>query len=425
MINPDKILDSFPEDRRRNLCYVSPVYLTMNMGRFTLHCIEKGLIEEGEFKKSPSWSKLAANPYRAEGWFAAHLQAVFMGKGNFPEMHLNDHLDELGLIRPGSSRAEICYLPHCTKKENLRKITDIAKKALPGYLVFRIDGDVTSNEEAERIVKSLIKVNPGKNILFFATILTQRSFSVGEITGVHLMYDGGQSGATKQKAARPLTFFPEFPDKKGVIVSHAFDPNTDDKFLGLFLEDSEAIARQEKIPINGVIKRVIQSNDIYDLTEEGLVKITYDSYMERVISGGQVDKVFSSLVSISEIPPHLRKSLLNGSRYKGEKTEDAAKGSTYDSQSGNPSFKGRSNEEGKEETAIREVMRNIVRNSWMLKTATSKEDIMSAISDIEMRGESYQKSIMRIFGIPFGDYKEIIETGIIKGSGIDLITEKK
>ena len=73
----------------------------------------------------------------------------------------------------------------------------------------------------------------------------------------------------------------------------------------------------------------------------------------------------------------------------------------------------------------REVMRNIVRNSWMLKTATSKEDIMSAISDIEMRGESYQKSIMRIFGIPFGDYKEIIETGIIKGSGIDLITEKK
>ena len=60
----------------------------------------------------------------------------------------------------------------------------------------------------------------------------------------------------------------------------------------------------------------------------------------------------------------------------------------------------------------------------MIKTATGKEDIVSAIEEIELRGKGYQESIRKMFNVSFDDYKELITSGVIKSSGIDLIPKK-
>ncbi len=84
------------------------------------------------------------------------------------------------------------------------------KKILENDLNFNgrvciINGETTSNEEAERYANQFLKENDNKPVIFIADTVGIRSFSVKEIKNIVLLIDGSEYGTLLQRISRGLT----------------------------------------------------------------------------------------------------------------------------------------------------------------------------------------------------------------------------
>jgi hypothetical protein len=86
-------------------------------------------------------------------------------------------------------------------KEGQKVFVELLEQLLPGHKVVLVNGDETTNAEAEALVKQTIK-DCGTNVVVVASGMANRSFSIPEIKNVILMCN---TGDPTQKIARGLT----------------------------------------------------------------------------------------------------------------------------------------------------------------------------------------------------------------------------
>jgi hypothetical protein len=153
----------------------------------------------------PSWSKFAANPVKAKGFFTNMLQAVFEGKGNDDSLNVDY---QTGRKAKEGMKVAMMFLPGSTTNDNLLEIKPIAEQALGGFRVVLVSGaEDMSNATAEKSVKEAIEKaeKTNQHVLILSAGMAQRSFSIPQITELYLAYDTGDNGATIQKMSRTLT----------------------------------------------------------------------------------------------------------------------------------------------------------------------------------------------------------------------------
>ncbi|MGD9663140.1 MAG: hypothetical protein AB7U63_17930, partial [Porticoccaceae bacterium] len=166
-------------------------------------------------------------------------------------------------------------------KAEMGQFAKIAERAIPEWAVVVLNGDYTSNREAERLAETSInqaRVEKKRGVIFVANQMGSRSFSVPEIQATVIAYDRGSIDATQQKVSRCLTptkkerkLYDGMSDKThGAIVDLSFDPNRAENVERLLLEEAVMVQRSGLAEdFASAVKYVLAAANVLKMNEYG------------------------------------------------------------------------------------------------------------------------------------------------------------
>lgn len=377
----------------------------------------EAFLQDGIFL--PSWSKFAANPVKAKGFFTNMLQAVFEGKGGDDSLNVDF---QTGRRAKEGTKVAMMFLPGSTTNANLQEIKPIAEQALRGFNIVLVSGaEDMSNATAEREVKEAIELasKSGQHVLILSAGMAQRSFSIPEITELYLAYDTGDNGATIQKMSRTLT--PHKIGKVGRVISLSFDPNRDDKFDSMLIETAQNYMKNKGITdLKTALADVLRTVDIFKCQPDGAVKVEVDTYLEQALARKSIDRVIGKIAPVAELDPTVIQALGTGKidLYRAAMANIADKGKTKNTLKG----KGRKSGDISDEKALalaREMIATIAEHSDII-LYYGGNTFEEAFSLMDADGESIQEEVTEQFGVDYELIKELILTKFINRDLLDL-----
>jgi hypothetical protein len=414
------MLKHFAVDPSRHELYVDVEFYQMNLAsvvELARTAEPDAFVEDGVFL--PSWSKFAANPVKAKGFFANMLQAVFEGKGG--DDSLNVDLQTGRKAREGTKVA-MMFLPGSTTNANLQEIIPIAEQALRGFKVIAVYGEEMTNATAEQRVKEQIETaeKANQHVLILSAGMAQRSFSIPQITELYLAYDTGDNGATIQKMSRTLT--PHKAGKKGRVISLSFDPNRDDKFDAMMIETAQNYKRNHKIPdLKQALRDVLKTVDIFKCQPDGAVKVEIDQYLEEALSRKSIDRVIGKVAPVRELSREEIAALASGNVevFRAARQTAAQKGKTKLNTVKKSKGADRTEASEKELARAREMIVTIAQNIDIIKFYGGST-IEEAFQLMDEEGESIQDDVTQQFGVPYPMIRELVMTNFINRDLLDL-----
>lgn len=372
-------------------------------------------VDDGAFL--PSWSKFAKSPVKAKGFWTRMLRAVFDAQHGHDEVSFD--------LQRGVEKDSGVYMMFMSgnmKLVNLKEAATLAEAALPGYVIVVLSSiNGVTNFTAQKKAKEAIEVakKSGKKVLILATCLAQRSFSVGEISAVFLAYDNGETGATIQKISRGLT--PDKIGKVGRIVSLSFDPRRDDKLDSLILQTAVNYQKSHGLPsVKDALTLVLKTVDIFSCTENGAVKIEVSTYLEEVVNQERISRVVGKMAYVEKLSESLRECLLhsNFSRYVPQTEEVAQKGKAGPKvKRGGPK---QQKQRKTEDVSIREKIIALCENLDVVVLGSNAKNMTEALVKMKDNTE-LQESFQDEAGMPYQALKELVESGAINLSLIELV----
>lgn len=415
-------LKHFSVDATRHELVVDVNFYQMNLSKvveIARNTEPEAFVENGIFL--PSWSKFAAYPVKAKGFFTNMLQAVFTDTGPASDPSLNIDFQTKRKAKEGLKVA-MMFLPGSTTNDNLLEIKPIAEQALTGFKIIVVSGaeDMT-NATAQDLVRDAIEVAKKKNqhVLIISAGMAQRSFSIPEITELYLAYDTGDNSATIQKMSRTLT--PHTVDKIGRVISLSFDPNRDDKFDAMLIETAQNYKANKGSPdLKSALSDVLKTVDIFKCQENGAIKIEIDTYLEEALARNSIDRIIGKIAPLNEMSPEEISALAAGKAevFRAARTESTLKGKTRENSVKGKKAKSNISSSEKELAKAREVIVTIAQNIDIIRYygGSTIEDAF-AIMDKEV---SIQQEVTTQFGVEYDLIKYLVLDGVLKRDLLDL-----
>ena len=416
-----KTLQYFDVDSKRHDLVVDVEFYQMNLAsvvEIARTAEPDAFVQDGIFL--PSWSKFAAQPVKAKGFFTNMLQAVFEGKGGDDSLNVDY---QTGRKAREGVKVAMMFLPGSTTNVNLQEIKPITEQALRGFNIVLVSGaEDMSNATAERDVKEAIELAEKNNqhVLILSAGMAQRSFSIPEITELYLAYDTGDNGATIQKMSRTLT--PHTLGKIGRIVSLSFDPNRDDKFDAMMIETAQNYKRNHGIKdLKQALRDVLHTVDIFKCQANGSVKIEVDEYLEQALARKSIDRVIGKIAPVNELTAAEVSALASGNVdvFRSARQEAAARGKTRLNVVKKKSGANKTDASEKELKLAREMIVTISQNIDIIKFYGGST-IEEAFAIMDAEGSSIQDDVTEQFGVPYTMIKELVLTNFINRDLLDL-----
>jgi hypothetical protein len=420
MISNPLNLKYFTKDLSRDLLYPLIQGYQMDLISSVNTAISRGLLTDEDFKKLPSWQKFVQHPIKGKGWFITLLESLFKGKHNLDSLNV-----DLQTKSYGGRRVAMMFFPDNTKKTNLTTIVNIVSETLSDYVVIELSGNVTTQKQAEKLVKETMEKNPTKSILIISARMAQRSFSIKQLDELYLCYDKGQNGATIQKMSRALT--PNDTDKVGKIFSLSFDSNRDDKFDTLLIQTALNLlkGKQTQTDINEQLRRILSSIDIFSCADSGAIKIDPDTFVKSALSRKTISRVMGMKTDINGMPMEVVTALVNGDvdYIKNELREIAKTGKTKESTT--PPKRKQSDlkpQELKNIQKVREMMTTIYEHSDILMRSAKTLGATNIRQAFKMfESKNWQSIIGSEFGVDFNVIKYLFESGRINENWVNIL----
>ena len=376
----------------------------------------------------PSWKKFTADPTKAEHFFANMLKALFVGMPGVEQLNIEKQVS--GLVE--QPRIAMMFLSGNMKNKGLKQCVEYAKKALPNFEVIEISGNVTTNAKSQALVQKKIKLanKENKSVLLLSKGMSQRSFSIPEITELYLAYDEGGTGATIQKMSRALT--PSNAGKIGRIFSLSFNPNRDDKFDAVILETAANMNKKLKgSNMKNALSDVLLSIDIFACKPEGAVRMDPDTYLAEALARNSIARVIGRTANIQMLSSELQLSIAKGrGDYITAKKQDTTETGKITKNAGNTSATKKktadeltASEAIKLEQQVKEVITYIVENMHVLMKGTDSNTIDECLTKIEADLE-LQDEVQEAFDISWDNFKELFNNGIINLDIVELLYDK-
>lgn len=419
------MLKYFKVDASRHQLYVDVEFYQMNLAsvvEIARSAEPDAFIEDGIFL--PSWSKFAANPVKAKGFFTNMLQAVFEGKGG--DDSLNVDLQTERNNKKEGLKVAMMFLPgsilRSEKKDDLAEVAYIAEQALKGFSIVPVYGEEMSNATAEKRVKERIEIAEKNNqhVLILSAGMAQRSFSIPQITELYLAYDTGDNGATIQKMSRTLT--PHKVGKVGRVISLSFDPNRDDKFDAMMIETAQNYKRNHNIPdLKQALRDVLRTVDIFKCQQDGAVKVEIDEYLEQALARKSIDRVIGKVAPVNDLSKEEIKALASGNVevFRAARQEAAARGKTRFNAVKKSKGKDRTDASEKELARAREMIVTIAQNIDIIRYYGGTT-IEEAFEIMDAEGADIQDDVTDQFGVDYNLIKDLVLTNFINRDLLDL-----
>jgi DNA-binding NarL/FixJ family response regulator len=419
--NTSKTLKHFNVDPSRHQLYVDVEFYQMNLAsvvEIARVTEPEAFTENGMFL--PSWSKFAAKPVKAKGFFTNMLQAVFEGKGGDDSLNVDYQTERKA---KEGIKVAMMFLPGSTTNDNLLEIKPIAEQALRGFSIVLVSGaEDMSNATAERDVKEAIEraEKTNQHVLILSAGMAQRSFSIPQITELYLAYDTGDNGATIQKMSRTLT--PHTTGKIGRVISLSFDPNRDDKFDAMMIETAQNYKKNHNIPdLKQALRDVLRTVDIFKCQTDGSVKIEADEYLEQALNRKSIDRVIGKIAPINELSAEEVRALASGNVdvFRSARTEATAKGKTRLNVMKKAKGKNKTGATNSELVQAREMIVTISQNIDIIRYYGGST-IEEAFRIMDKEGLEIQDDVTSQFGVDYNLIKELVLTNFINRDLLDL-----
>ena len=405
----------FKIDKGRDRLYPDLACYQMDIVSMSQKAVDDGADED----LLPSWSKFAAEPLKAKGFFTYMLQAVFEGKHDALELDTEYQTQDI------SSRRVAMMFIASANNENLMVTSQIADRALSGYTVVtlcghkdnRINGQRVTNRTSQQLVKEVLEQDD-KNVLILSNQMAARSFSIPDITELYLAYDGGDNGATIQKMSRTLT--PKDLSKVGRVFSLSFDSNRDDKFDSMVMEAAVRVKKDDE-DIVSAMRRVLKSIDIFRCTDDGAEIFDEAEFIKASMARNGLSRVMGKIADISNIPLEVATGLASGNiDYKRmTKVMAAAKGKTREASTSSPTPSNKRDlTHAKMMAKVREMVSTIIENIDIVVHGTNNTNVKEALETIVEN--NLEEEIANLFGTEFEVIQFIFDHDIIKQDWIDI-----
>ena len=404
----------------------------LDLSEPVMQSVAAGEFDDEDMKLLPSWSKFAAHPQKAKGFFVRMLETVFLGKHGVDTANVD--LQTQNWFGRERQKTAMMFVPGSTRVKDgqLAAIGVIAQSALPAWRVIvlggniLIDGQKVRNANAERKVREQIEqaVKLNQSVLIISSLMAHRSFSIPEITELYLAYDSGEVGATIQKMSRVLTPGKD-PKKVGKIISLSFDPNRDDKFDSMLLETTFNITKQNpKRSAAEVMSEVLSTVDIWKGSAHASVQVNKDSYLTEVLARKSVSRVIGSSADLTQLDKDAIKELATGviAYQRANPVASVPKGKTKILPKKPKSFKDK-------DTAVEEMRRAreritaIVENIDVIRDGSGCDQLQQALAAIADDPDT-QESIAEEFGVRWEVVQRLFDQGIIRREWLELIYDR-
>lgn len=248
-------------------------------------------VEQLDEKVQPSWLKLWGRPTANQAFFSGLMQALVGENPLLPELNLSEMAGE---------QIDCFMLLVSATKDGMDQFAKIAHRAIPDWEIVVLNGDHTSNKEAEKLAERRIneaRIAKKRGVIFVANQMGSRSFSVPEIQATVIAYDRGSVDATQQKVSRCLTptkdkrkLYDGASDKThGIIVDLSFDPNRAENIERLLLEEAIMVQRSEVTKdFQSAVKYVLTSVNLLKMNEYGIAVEVSEGDMFALYSDNEV-----------------------------------------------------------------------------------------------------------------------------------------
>jgi len=251
------------------------------------------------------WSKLLEDVDKSNMILSMIIKAMFKNdNSNIPEITSL----QLGSVTPANVSMIFGAFKNKVQHTKFVKLT----RATLGddFVVLTINGDETSNRQAEEDVKIAVAKakRAGKKVIIVSKDMASRSFSISEIDTVFLMYDQGLLSQTVQKCSRAFTPGKTYTGEEkteGVIVSLSLDSNRlEADPIDLYVIAEANRINDEEESLQNSIRRICNSANIFqnDLTF-GAISINPDEYAENMLKQSSVLKSIIATLSLEQINP--------------------------------------------------------------------------------------------------------------------------
>lgn len=420
------MLKHFPINSSRDLLVPDFECYQMDLGAPVQQAIDAGEVSD-DFRELPSWTKFASHPVKSKGFFVRVVRNLFLGEG---EDELNVDLQTeayLDKANRGKRRVAMMFMPAGTRNECLEMVADIAQEALDGFEVValfgegRHNGQNITNRVAQRVAREVLETTD-KSVLFVASQMAQRSFSVPEITELYLAYDRGDNGATLQKMSRTLT--PGEEGKVGRIFSLAFDPNLDDKFDAMVIETAVNYKKRHEVKsLREALSTVLSTIDIFKCAPEGSIKVDHDQYLADAMERKAISRVIGKVINIHALPHDAVIALAEGNSdvIQSLRQPAVASGKTRESQKSDKQNTPRKvDTDAKTLAKAREVVVTILENLDYIILGTDNTLLSEAIQQVLMNPE-YTESVYERFGVDPDVIAYLFENDIIRQDWAELM----
>jgi hypothetical protein len=426
------MLKHFKIETSRDLLVPDMRLFQLDLSEPVMQSVAAGEFDDEDMKLLPSWSKFAAHPQKAKGFFVRMLETVFLGKHGVDTANVD--LQTQNWFGRERQKTAMMFVPGSTRVKDgqLAAIGVIAQSALPAWRVIvlggniLIDGQKVRNANAERKVREQIEqaVKLNQSVLIISSLMAHRSFSIPEITELYLAYDSGEVGATIQKMSRVLTPGKD-PKKVGKIISLSFDPNRDDKFDSMLLETTFNITKQNpKRSAADVMSEVLSTVDIWKGSAHASVQVNKDSYLTEVLARKSVSRVIGSSADLTQLDKDAIKELATGviAYQRANPVASVPKGKTKILPKKPKSFKDK-------DTAVEEMRRAreritaIVENIDVIRDGSGCDQLQQALAAIADDPDT-QESIAEEFGVRWEVVQRLFDQGIIRREWLELIYDR-
>ena len=217
-------------------------------------------VEALDEKVQPSWTKIWGKPNGNKAFINKLFLSLTGEEPLRPEINLSN--------LTGDSIDCFMMLVSANKRE-MKQIKDIAERALPNYHIKVLNGDYTSNKQAQyETTKEINEARiAGKDgVIVIANQMGSRSYSISEIQATVIAYDRGGVDATVQKVSRCLTPGKTYSGEQketGHIFDMSFDPNRSENIERLLVDEIIQVSKSEDLDFPTATSFVLSSIDCF------------------------------------------------------------------------------------------------------------------------------------------------------------------
>lgn len=379
-------------------------------------------VETLDEKVQPSWTKIWGKPNGNKS-FVSKLFTSFVGEESLRQ--------ELNLSNLTGESIDCFMMLVSANKNEMKQIKEIAERAIPNWHIKVLNGDYTSNKQAQyETTKEINEARiAGKDgVIVIANQMGSRSYSISEIQATVIAYDRGSVDATIQKVSRCLTpgnTYAGQTKEYGHILDLSFDPNRSENVERLLVDEIIQVGKSEGMDFPTATSFVLSSINCFKVRYGTAVEVTEEDMFDILGDNENLLRVADVTVDV-EAAMDLIDDLANvtASGKQDKKSREAINSAKNTIREGSKSDRKPTDSEKR---ALEKIINDAVRALNMSATSvyiladggnTYRECINRIASNIEDAQEFEE-----LFGVTPNVVKVILERELLNEPVLDVIVQ--